>query len=68
MFSYYFDLQRVSTADVIFSQISDYGPHILRLWEEDDVPFQGCAVFWKLLALGLKRKIELAQQRNCREM
>jgi hypothetical protein len=45
MFSYYFDLQRVSTADVLFSQISDYERRILRMWEEDDVPFQGCAVF-----------------------
>jgi hypothetical protein len=57
MFSYCFDLQRVSTADVIFSQFS-----------EDDVHFQCCAVFWQLLALGLKRKIELARQHECREM
>jgi hypothetical protein len=67
MFSYYFDLQRVSTADVLFSRISDY-EHVLRMWEEDDVPFQGCAVFWHSLALGLKRKIELTRQHKCREM
>jgi hypothetical protein len=68
MFSYYFDLQRVSTTDVLFSQISDYERHILRMWQEDDVPFQGCDVFWHSLALGLKRKIELAWQHKCREM